>query len=213
MTLDTVDPHIIIKSIKQKIYVKNADGVYTWVNDHFAEVAGIPASLVIGKRDHDLPWSAQADFYGEDDKQVMTGISLSNVERYQSRSDGITKIILNLTPYVDNFGKITGVIGNFFDLSHHVTQSRGVFTNSKFYLEFNNEYLTKAELIVMMFLFHGFDPAGIGQRTNTSVTTVRYHLDNIRVKMGCQRTNEIQKVAIENGIFFHIYTLQHDIDE
>lgn len=214
MTLDTVDPHLIIKSIKQKIYVKDIDGRYLWVNDSFASVAGLASDVIVGKSDDDMPWRGQAGYFREDDQLVLSGSPLEDVERYQHRLDGMTKIILNLTPYRNSAGIITGVVGNFFDVSHHFAKKKGVYTNNKFYLEFNNEYLTKTELIVTFLLFQGFQPDEIGERMPVpiSLNTVRYHLDNIKVKMGCATIKEIQKVAIENGIFFHIFTLQHELD-
>jgi len=209
-----VDSNSIISSINLRMFLKDSAGVYQWVNEQFADSTGLPISSVIGRTDYDLVWSAQADYFREDDKRALAGVPLVNVERSQTRKNGLTKIILNLSPYRPESGEIVGVVGSFFDCTDHfVIQTRGAFSDNKFHLGFVNDWLSASELRVLFWHFSGFATERISEKMGISLSTVRYHIENIKVKMGCSHKNEIQRVAIKHGIFWKIFSLQHVIDD
>src|SRR5688572_1741216 len=116
----TIDPKKILNSINQNIYIKDRNSRYVWVNSQFANTAGLSISNIIGKTDSDLIWKGQSDFFRQDDLKVMDGISLINVERHQTRRNGLIKVILNLIPYTSENGDVEGVLGNFFDCSQYL---------------------------------------------------------------------------------------------
>lgn len=209
-----VDHASILNGIKQHVYLKDENGVYFYVNESFSRISGMGAREIIGKTDFDLVWRQQADYFREDDRNVLNGHSLINVERYQYRDSGLTKIMLNLTPYLSPSGSVVGVLGNFFDCDQHlIMEAKGVFDNNKLYLEFVPEWLSAAEVRVCFYLLHGFSTAKISEKTGTTMSTIRYHLENIKNKMQCKNKSEITEVAMRTGIAWKIFSLQHHIAE
>lgn len=205
----------ILNSINHSVFLKDASGKYIWVNDQFAKFAGVRAEKIIGLTDDDLVWSGQADYFRASNASVLSGESIVNVERTITSAEGITKIILTLSPYRSETGQIVGVLGNFFDCSQQffVIQSNGTFQNNRFFLDFTDQWLTTEELRVLYYLFHGFTAKKIVEKTNKSLGTVGYHLDNIKNKMGCQKKDEIIEVAMRHGIFWDIISAPHQFDE
>ena len=208
-----IDPMQILNAVPQSIYLKDIEGRYVWVNQAFAKTAGQNVKDIVGKTDAELIWKDQAEEIRNDEQLVISENKTICVERFQSRAEGAFKIILSVTPYIDHQGEIRGTVGNFFDCTDHfVTKTKGVFDNNKLYIEFTNKWLSSTELRVLFFLFHGFSVEKIAEKTFTSVSNIRFHLENIKNKMDCSKS-EIQEVAIKHGIFWKVFSLQHEIDE
>lgn len=209
-----IDHAAILNSINQYVYVKDKNGVYLYGNDSFAKISALDAKQIVGKTDSDLIWGAQAEYCRADDKRVLNGNSLINVERYQLHEHGLTKILLNLMPYHSANGDLIGVLGHFFDFNQHLMlETKGVFDKNRLYLEFVPEWLSSTEIRVCFYLLHGFSAARISEKTGTTISTVRFHINNIKNKMQCKNKNEITEVAMRTGIAWKIFSLQHQIDD
>lgn len=205
----------ILNQINHSVFIKDKNGTYIWVNEQFAQFAGLEAEKIIGLTDQDLVWSEQAAYFKTANESVLQGNQFTNIERTITSSKGVTKIIISLTPYRDESSEIVGVLGNFFDCSHQffVIQTNGTFQNNKYFLQSTQQWLTTEELRVLYYHFHNFAVNKIAEKTNKSEHTVSFHLENIKQKMGVQKKNEITKVAIKTGVFWDITTAPHRFAE
>ncbi|MCK9459596.1 MAG: PAS domain-containing protein [Proteobacteria bacterium] len=109
--------HSILDEIPVGIFWKDRNSVYLGCNLWHAKVAGISAKDIVGKTDYDMPWSAMADKYISNDKQVITSqkkldivqsITINNNEEKWWR---LTKLPL----LVD--GKVSGVLAIWQDIT------------------------------------------------------------------------------------------------
>ena len=207
------DPGKVLNSIEQYVFCKDKLGVYTFANDPFSEIAGFNSGKeIIGKTDKELIWHEQADFYNSCDKSVLSGIPLLRDSQIQIRKEGPTKIIITKKPYLSRNGDIIGIIGNFFDADNTlVLETTGDFDENKgrLYLGFTNEWLSLSEIRICFYLIHGFSAPKISSKTNLSVSTVRFHIENIKSKMQCSNKNEITEKAMKTKIAWKILSLQH----
>ena len=80
----------VLNTIPVRVFWKDLDGVYLGCNLLFARDAGLerPEQLV-GKTDHDMGWSEQAELYRADDREVMdSGTPKLGYEEPQTNPDG-----------------------------------------------------------------------------------------------------------------------------
>lgn len=212
-----IDFTTILDAIDQYVFCKDKQGVYVYGNESFARIAGVHSkAAIIGKTDYDLPWKSQADLYRLNDQEVLDGKPLIRAEQMQPRADGTSsRIMITKVPYRSASGEIIGVLGNFFDCQQYlILETKGVFDKGKhrLYLEFVPEWLSAAEVRVCFYLIHGFSAARISEKIGSSISTVRFHIENIKNKMRCKNKNEITEVAMRTGIAWKIFSLQHVSD-
>jgi len=110
----------IIESIPVRVFWKDKDLRYQGCNSLFARDAGFrhPAEL-LGKDDQAMGWSAQADLYQKDDREVMaTGLPKLNFLEPQTTPAGAT-IWLNTSkvPLKDSGGAVLGILGTYADVT------------------------------------------------------------------------------------------------
>jgi len=208
-----IDIRRILDAIDQYVFCKDLHGTYIYANEPFAQIAGAgSAEKIIGKTDYDLVWKNQGDFYRASDLEVLSGKPIIREEHIQSRVNGSTRIMITKVPFYSDTGEIIGVLGNFFDCKNSlILEAKGVFDEEKhrLYLEFVPEWLSSAETRVCFYLIHGFQAQKIADKTGTSVSTVRFHIENIKNKMQCSNKSEIPEVAMRTGIAWKIMSLQH----
>ncbi|HPN37670.1 MAG TPA: PAS domain S-box protein [Melioribacteraceae bacterium] len=110
----------IINSVPQRIFWKDKNCYYLGCNHNFALDGGLSSvSEIIGKNDYELPWKELADFYVEDDKEVMES-SIPMLDKIEEliKSDG-TKVWISTSkvPLKNIEGKTIGVLGIFEDVT------------------------------------------------------------------------------------------------
>lgn len=209
----TIDALKILDAMDQYVFYKDREGVYLYANEPFSRIAGVasPADIV-GKRDCDLVWKQQAEHYEATDKAILAGKPCYRSEEIQDRANGSTRIIITRLPFRSECGNHIGILGNFFDCDNRLfLETTGSFDESKnrLHLEFVPEWLSVTEVRVCFYVIHGFSAQRIAEKTGTSVSTVRFHIENIKNKMQCDNKNEIAEVAMKTGIAWKIFTLQH----
>lgn len=209
-----VDFSVLLDTIDQYVFCKDRESVYVYANQAFADIAGVDSKeAIIGKTDHDLIWQKQADYFQFSDQEVLKGKSLIRAEENQERADNTTsRIMITKVPYRSNHGEIVGLLGNFIDCNEHlILEAKGVFDEdkSRLYLGYVPGWLSASEVRVCFYIIHGFSAARISKKIGTSVSTVRYHIENIKNKMQCKNKNDITEVAMRTGIAWKIFTLQH----
>jgi PAS domain S-box-containing protein len=108
----------VIDSVPARVFWKGKDLRYLGCNAAFAKDAGVdgPAG-VVGKRDHELSWAAQAAQYDDDDRDVMrTGQARLQALEPQGTPDGQT--LLRRTtrvPLRSPDGEVIGLLGVYED--------------------------------------------------------------------------------------------------
>ena len=97
--------------VSQKVFQKNKDFVYIYVNDAYASFLGYPIEDILGKTDHDLYTSEDAEKKQLEDKQVLeTGKTLLSNETIEN-----IEIYTIKTPVLDEVGNIDGILGMIWE--------------------------------------------------------------------------------------------------
>lgn len=209
-----IDALKILNRIDQYVYLKDKGGVYRYVNESFAKMAGLNSQLIIGKTDRDLNWKVKVDpgRWALMDAQVLAGESIVRAEETYRCAQGDFTILITRTPYRGDDGEIAGILGNFVDCTGRlILETSGKFDEDKhrLYLEFVPDWLSAAEVRVCFYLIQGFPAPRIAEKIGTSISTIRFHIDNIKNKMQCDHKSEIVEVAMRTGIAWKIFSLQH----
>jgi PAS domain S-box-containing protein len=110
----------VIDTVPMRIFWKNRDSVYLGCNPAFATDAGKtnPAD-VVGRRDQDMGWAAQAELYRADDEAVMaSGQSRLFYEEPQTTPEGaLIWLRTSKVPLRDADGEVIGVLGVYEDFT------------------------------------------------------------------------------------------------
>ncbi len=115
----------VINAVPARVFWKDTDLRYLGCNAAFAGDAGADSpAAVIGKRDHELSWAAQAEQYNADDRAVMrTGRAKLQYLEPQQTPDGRTFWLRTTkVPLRNPEGEVIGVLGVYEDF----TERRGV---------------------------------------------------------------------------------------
>ncbi len=120
-------------------WIKDRAGTFLWVNQAFAEQAGVDRAAVVGTKDSDWFFNELASVYMRDDSRVVGGGQpLINKPELVMRVDGgIGWHSTSKFPFRDNAGKVLGTFGmsrpmeaetglpvEYADLSEIVTHAR-----------------------------------------------------------------------------------------
>jgi len=106
---------IVLDTIPSGVFWKDRDSIYHGGNRTWLAWAGLNSSEeLIGKSDHELPWSKEeADSFREDDKRIMeSGIPEYDIIEPFFRANGIRAWAkTNKVPLRDKEGNIIGILG------------------------------------------------------------------------------------------------------
>jgi PAS domain S-box-containing protein len=114
----------LVENIPQKIFFKDKNSVYISCNSIFAEDLQIKPAEFSGHTDYDFYPRELAEKYREDDKRV---IESGNTERIEERyiEQGQERTVETFkTPFIDDSGKIVGVLGIFHDITEQKEMER-----------------------------------------------------------------------------------------
>lgn len=214
MNTDAIE---ILDRIDQYVFLKDKSGIYRYANKAFVEMAGLRSrTQIIGKRDSDLSWTIDIENWGLTDSDVLDGKSIVRAKQKFRYGDGdLRTVMITKVPYRATDGEIIGVLGNFCDCTGQlILETRGTFDGDKhrLYLEFAPEWLSAAEVRVCFYMIHGFSAPRIAEKIGSSVSTIRFHIDNIKNKMQCRSNGEIVEVAMRTGVAWKIFSLHHADD-
>jgi PAS domain S-box-containing protein/putative nucleotidyltransferase with HDIG domain len=110
----------ILDAAPQSIFVKDPSGSYVRGNRAFADVAGFtdPAQ-VIGRADSDMPWSADAEAFRDDDSEVMRLRRPKRhiIEQVRAGNGAVLWVDTTKVPLVDESGTPYAVLGVFDDIT------------------------------------------------------------------------------------------------
>jgi PAS domain S-box-containing protein len=110
--------HSLVENLPQNILRKDLNERFTFANQNFCTMLGLPLEQILGKTDFDFFPPDLATKYQRDDQYVMrTGRTFETVEENQSPHG--EKIYVNVvkTPIRDGKGEVIGIQGIFWDIT------------------------------------------------------------------------------------------------
>lgn len=111
----------IINNVPHHIFWKDKALVFRGCNKAFARQFGYEDQTgIIGKTDHDFPWSdALRKKYQQDDLAIInTSKAKLNYEESQTQADGSIKTVLvSKVPYYNQNQEVTGILGIYTDIT------------------------------------------------------------------------------------------------
>ena len=115
----SVEREVLLNSIPALVYYKDLDSNYIAVNQTFAETIKTPIDKIPGKTDFDFFPTEQAAAFRKDDCEVMDlGDRKWNIEERLTSADGKTMWVATYkTPYRNQSGEITGMVGITIDIT------------------------------------------------------------------------------------------------
>jgi two-component system, cell cycle sensor histidine kinase and response regulator CckA len=111
---------LILDTIPVRVFWKDTEGRYLGCNRPFASDAGLGApEELLGKTDHDMAWTEQAELYRADDRQVgASGVPKVGYEEPQTTPSGARLCLrTSKVPLRDGEGRIVGVLGTYEDIT------------------------------------------------------------------------------------------------
>jgi len=108
----------VIDSVPDLIFYKDLSGQYLGCNVAFEEFAGRSEHELIGRTDHDLFPSDIAEFFREQDAQMLAERSSRRNEEWVTYPNGRRVLLDTLkTPFYDEAGQVLGLIGISRDIT------------------------------------------------------------------------------------------------
>lgn len=140
---------ILINTIPDLIWLKDADGVYLSCNMMFERFFGAKESEIVGKTDYDFVDKELADFFREQDQKAMTAGKPTSNEEWITFADDSHRALLDTikTPMLDEEGNIVGVLG----VGHDVTERKQAEDKIKEALVFNQQVINSAQQGIIVY--------------------------------------------------------------
>jgi len=138
---------LILDNIPQRVFWKDRDFRFLGCNKPFAGDAGLSHPReIIGKDDFDMPWSAAAHSYCEDDRRVMdTGMPQLRFEEPRPKPDGtISWLRTSKVPLHDREGRVIGMLGVYEDITEQKQAEQALRASEEKYRKFFDEDLSAA---------------------------------------------------------------------
>ena len=122
LVTDSAFLHILINTLPDMVWLKDANGVYLACNQRFEGFFGAKQADIVGKTDYDFVEEEQANLFRAHDVKAMENNSLSINEEWVTFADDGHQELLETTKTVmhDNQGKLIGVLG----IAHDITKRK-----------------------------------------------------------------------------------------
>lgn len=213
--LSCFDATSLIDSLPCIYILKDIHSNYLCFNQEALRVSQISKREgVIGKTDIDMPWREFSDRYMDQDKRVMRGETLFNIDP-TIRTDG-SKILLltKKAPIYSNSGKIIAVSGVSFELSRDkfsnlltllassgLTFSDFSFDSQERSSQFRYEDIefSPRQAQVVGRLLRGHSAESASKALNISRRTVETHIENIKNILNYDKKSDLINMAFEKG--------------
>lgn len=110
-------PKAILDALPSMIWIKDADGVFKFVNKVFADACGKDYQEIVGKNDFDVWTRALAANYVADDLEVLQSGLKKSVEEEIAGPDSVSWFETFKAPIRDSEGRVKGTIGTATDIT------------------------------------------------------------------------------------------------
>ncbi len=141
---------MILDNIPGLIFYKDTKNNFIRVNKVLADAHNLAKEEMEGKSLFDLYQKDQAQAYWDDDLEVIkNGKPKLNIEEPWETKEGLKWVSTNKIPYVDNNGKIIGIVGFSVDITER-KKAEQLIKNEKKYLEDIMESMIDGVTIVDM---------------------------------------------------------------
>ena len=110
--------HSLVENLPQNILRKDLNERFTFANQNFCTILGVPLEQILGKTDFDFfPPDLAAKYQRDDQYVIRTGRTFETIE--ENKSPHGEKMYVNVikTPIRDSKGTIIGIQGIFWDIT------------------------------------------------------------------------------------------------
>lgn len=171
----------ILDNTPAVIYVKDAQGRHIIVNRRFQSLVGLAEDQIIGKTNHELFPTAEADTFRANDHKVLSSLMPLQSEETVERSDGLHTYVSVKFPVFDGEGRPFGICG----ISTDITERK--------HLEEQLQRAAKMEAI-------GRLAGGVAHDFNNLLTAITGYSELLVQKLGpgnplCNHAGEILKAG------------------
>lgn len=110
---------ILVQTIPDLVWLKDAQGIYLTCNKKFANFIGLSEAEIIGKNDYDFFTQDLAEQLRHHDVQTIENSSPTCIDRWAHSAGTPDKILLSITkaPMFDSTNQLVGVIGVARDIT------------------------------------------------------------------------------------------------
>ncbi|OHD15679.1 MAG: hypothetical protein A2087_10110 [Spirochaetes bacterium GWD1_61_31] len=110
---------VLLDTIPNPVFFKDADGRYTGCNRAYEKISGIPQPELIGKTVHDIHPPDIAAVYAAKDAAVQADPASIQVYEWElkPRGGGIRKVLYNKAAILDSQQKLSGIVGVITDIT------------------------------------------------------------------------------------------------
>ncbi|MEK6622730.1 MAG: PAS domain-containing protein, partial [Planctomycetota bacterium] len=114
----------LLENLPQRVFYKDRNSVYVSCNESYAGYLKIKPDEISGKTDYDFYPEELAVKYRADDKRVMESGQTGDLEEKYVKDGREIIVRIVKTPVKDEGGKVTGILGIFWDITDHKLAER-----------------------------------------------------------------------------------------
>jgi PAS domain S-box-containing protein len=107
----------LLDAVPAMVFYKDRENRFVRINSQFIDIVGFPEESVIGKTDYDVFPAQAAGFWRDDLEIMMTGRAKRNIVQKIDTRHGSCWVKMDKLPWVDENGKICGVVGFSVDIT------------------------------------------------------------------------------------------------
>ncbi|MBN2482570.1 MAG: PAS domain S-box protein [Candidatus Omnitrophica bacterium] len=111
--------HFIIDTLPQKIFCKDLQFKYLFCNKEYAYDLKLPPEKIRGKTDYDLFSKEMAEKYRRDDEEILRQNAPLHIEEMYVKNGKESIVHTYKVPLQDTTGAVIGILGVFWDITHH----------------------------------------------------------------------------------------------
>ena len=110
----------LVENLPQKVFLKDREGAYVSVNENYARDLGLTSEQMKGKNDYEFYSRELADKYRADDQRIIAAGATEELDETYVRQ-GEERVVHTVKTLIKNeAGKVTGVLGLFWDITERV---------------------------------------------------------------------------------------------